>query len=181
MARNAPQDLLAVAHVARPHGVLGEVSAIPLAPPVLDPLDLIVERVIHVRDAKGGVRQFRGEGVRGHQDRWLVKLEGIESMTDADTLRACDLCLPRAELPALPEGWYWESEIEGCRVLDGVLGEIGIALGLETGYVQTQLKLRRPDGRTVLIPLVKALIKNVDTAARLIETDLPAEFPGISD
>jgi 16S rRNA processing protein RimM len=180
MVPNGPDDLLAIAYLVRPHGIHGEVSAIPLAPPVLDPDGLIRGRVLTLRDPAGGARTVAGLGVRPHQDRWLVTLEGIDSMDEADRLRGLDLCLRRAELPELPEGWFWEDDLARCRVVDAALGEIGTVAGLNVSAFQPQLELRRPDGALVLIPWVRAYIAKVDLGAGEIRTALPADFPGLS-
>lgn len=179
MAATRPDDLLAIAHLVRPHGVRGEISAIPLAPPVLEPAALIADRVLILRDAGGATRTIRGIGVRWNQDRWLLTLEGVETMDDATRLRGIDLCLLRQELPALPEGWFWEDDLQLCRVLDAHLGEIGQAAGLNLNGYQPQLELKRPDGASVLIPWVRAYIVRVDLDEGVIHTDLPAEYPGL--
>jgi 16S rRNA processing protein RimM len=175
-----PDELLAVAHVTRPHGVRGELSAIPLAPPPIDLAALLVGR-IWLRDARGIVREVRGTAARPHQDRWLVTLEGVETMEAAGALREMDLCLPRAELPELPEGWYWEEDLLGCRVLDRRLGEIGRVRGLDTTLAQPRLRIERPGGATASVPWVSALVVGVDLASREVQTDLPDGYPEISD
>lgn len=178
-------ELLAVARAVRPHGIRGELSCIVLVPPVVDPGEVIVGRRLLLRDAQGDVHPATGEAVRTHQDRWLVKLSGIDTMTDAETLRNVDLCLPRRELPSLPEGWFWEADIQGCRVVDERLGELGTAAGLDVSGPQHQLLLRR-DGipgapPVVRIPWVRAYVKAVEVQARRIQLDLPEGFPGIED
>lgn len=179
MASTRPDDLLAIAHLVRPHGVRGEVSAIPLAPPVLDPAELVEGRVLTLREPGGALRSAVVEGLRLHQDRWLILLEGVETMDDANLLRGVDLCLRRDELPVLPEGWFWEDDLQRCRVVDAVLGEIGTVAGLGVGGMQPQLQLKRPDGQIVLIPWVRAFIVQVDLDANLVQTNLPAEYPGL--
>ena len=179
MIPSRPEDLLAIAHIVRPHGVRGELSAEVLAPPVLELGALLVGR-LYARFPGGEVRAVRGLGVRPHQERLLITLEGIQDMNAAETLRQVDLCLPRAELPPLPEGWYWEADVQACRVIDRTLGEIGQAAGLNLGLAQPRLELRRPDGALALIPWVRAFILEVNLETHQILVDLPGDFPGIS-
>ncbi|MCL5269421.1 MAG: ribosome maturation factor RimM [bacterium] len=173
------EQLLAVAHLMRPHGVRGEISAIPLAPPVLDGALLIRGR-LWARHPGGRVEAVEAVGMRSHQDRWLIALAGVETMDQAETWRDVDLCLPREELPDLPDGWFWEADLQACRVIDAVLGPIGAVDGLDLGGAQPRLRLRRPDGRIALIPWVRAFILRVDTPTHTIHTKLPADFPGIT-
>ncbi len=182
MNQPQPERLLALAHLVRPHGLRGEISSIGLAPPVLDLGELLDQREVVARSEAGevlGVMQV--ESLRPHQDRWLIKLVGIEDPEQADTLRGVDLCVPRAQLPELPEGWYYEDDLEGCRVVDRRLGELGTVTGLETNRAQPQLLVRRPEGALISIPWVRAFISAVDLERREIGTDLPIDFPGLEE
>ena len=179
MSLTDPDALLAVAHIARPHGRHGELSAIVLAPPILDGEQLISGRLLMARDGEGHVRPVKGLAVRPHKGRWLIKLEGVESVADAEALREVDLCLRRADLPSLPQGWYWEADLQGCRVIDARIGEIGRVESLDVNPPQPQLQLRRPDGGQAAIPWVRPLIIGVDIETGEIRTDLPTDFPGL--
>ena len=179
MTPSNPEELLAIAHIVRPHGIRGEVSAMALAPSALDFASLAVGRVF-ARFPTGEVREMEVLDLRPHQDRWLIVLEGIETMNDAETVRQVDLCLPRAELPPLPEGWFWETDLQHCHVVDRAVGPLGTVKGLNTAGAQPQLEIHRPDGSIVSIPWVKAFIAKVDLAVGEITTDLPLDFPGIS-
>lgn len=172
-------ELLAIAHLIRPHGLRGEIVAEPLVPEVIDAVELILERRLFLRDRAGAVREARAVGLRPHQGRWLILLDGIESIDDAETLRGFELCLPRGELPKLPEGWYYEADLTRCKVIDEKFGEIGQVEALETTGAQPNLKVRRADGGQVLIPWVKAYFVMVDIAGGELRTKLPEDFPGV--
>lgn len=177
MSPENTEDLLAIAHLIRPHGLRGEIAAEPSVPEVLDPLELIIDKRLFLRDAKGQVSETRGVGVRPHQGRWLVSLEGIEDIDQAETLRGFDLCLPRAQLPALPEGWYYEADLTSCKVIDEKLGELGQVEALDVTAAQPRLKIRRPNGTVATIPWVKAYFTHVDVPAGDLRTNLPEDFP----
>jgi 16S rRNA processing protein RimM len=174
-------DLLAIAHLLRPWGNRGRISAVALAPPVLDPNELVADRRLYLRADDGTLRTIQGLGVMLHKGRWMVALEGIESISDAETLRGLDLCLPRAELPPLPDGWHWEADLLRCRAVDARLGDLGGVEGLDVDAPQPQLIVRRPDGSKASIPWVKAYLKGVDLAAGEIRFELPEGFPGFED
>ncbi len=176
-----PEDLLAVAHLVRPHGLRGEVSTEILTPAILDPLELVVGRRLYLRPPGGEPREAKCEAARPHQARWLLKIEGYDSIDDAETLRGHDLCLPRHELPELPEGWYYESDLEGCRVEVEGAGMIGTVATLETTGAQPRLRVRREGGGPIDIPWVKAYVLEINLPAKLIRLSLPAGFPGVFD
>lgn len=175
----AEDELLAIAHLIRPHGLRGEIVAEPLVPEVVDAVELILDRRLFLRDRAGKVSETRGVGLRPHQRRWLITLDGIASMDEAETMRGVELCLPRGELPALPEGWYYEADLTRCRVIDEHFGEIGQVEALETASAQPSLRVRRENGAAVLIPWVKAYFTSVDVPAGELKTNLPQDFPGL--
>lgn len=173
-------SLLAIAHLVKPHGVRGAVSAIPLAPAVLHPGDLVAPGSrFFLRDAAGRVRSIVAEGARPNNDRWIVMLEGYTTMDEAETLRGLDLCLPRAELPELPEGWYWEDDLQKCSVEDATRGTLGRVKALNPSFPHALLRIDRPDGTVLDLPWLKAFVKQVDLEAGIIHTDLPQGVPGL--
>ena len=178
-----PADtLLAIAHLVKPHGVRGAISAIPLAPGILHPSELVEPgRRFFLRDAAGRVKEVTAEGARPNNDRWIVMLEGYASIDDANLLRATDLCLPRNELPELPEGWYWEDDLQQCRVIDATRGELGKVKALNPSFPHALLRIDRPDGRVLDLPWLKAFVKQVDLEGKTIQIDLPQGIPGLDD
>ena len=78
-------------------------------------------------------------------------------------------------------GRYWEADLRDCRVIDARLGEIGRAEGLDVATPQAHLRVCRPDGLIVAIPWTRPLIAQVDLKTGQIHTDLPDQFPGVSD
>ena len=64
----------------------------------------------------------------------MLKLEGVDSIDEAETLRGLELRIAEEELAALPEGSYYHHQLLGLRVEDEAGGEIGVVEDvLETG------------------------------------------------
>src|SRR2546421_330342 len=84
-----------------------------VAPKILDFEDWIVRQNLWVRRSNQIIDRVRAISVRPHQDAFLLTFENIEDRTAAEQLKAAEFCLPRAELPDLPEGWFWETDLIG--------------------------------------------------------------------
>jgi len=111
-------------------------------------------------------------GLRYHKDAVLMKLEGVDDMNAALSLRDAFLQVPESELAPLPEGRYYIYQLIGLTVWENGVRYGKITDVLQTGsndvYVVT-------DGKTeILIPALKSVIKKVDLEAGLMEVELPA-------
>jgi len=173
MAQNSNHDLLAVAYVLQPHHLHGEVSVLHVVPDLLSFEDLMVGSDLYLRSPGGETRPCSCESLRPHKNRWLVKLSGIDSRNLAEELRGFELCMYRRNLPELPEDWFWEADLEGCRVLDDVLGEIGVVKGLDTSSAQTRLVVADAEERKFRIPWVDAFFPEVRLDDGIIHSSLP--------
>ena len=112
---------------------------------------------------------------RVHGDGLLVRLEGIADRDAAAALRGSEVAVWRAQLPALQEGEYYWSDLEGLNVFT----VDGVALGVVERLFETganDVMVVRGD-RERLIPFVMdAVVRRIDRAAGCIEVDWDAEF-----
>jgi 16S rRNA processing protein RimM len=166
------EALVAVGRVARPIGRRGEIA--------VDPWTSAPERFrglsrVLVRAADRGAppTAYRVLGLRIHKGRPVLKLEGFESMDDAEKLREAELRVPEADLEALPQGSFYQFQIQGLSVVDRRQGNIGIVESvLETGGIDL-LMVRGAGGEETLVPLCDEIVKNVDLSRGSVEIDAP--------
>jgi 16S rRNA processing protein RimM len=152
---------LEAGRVGRPHGLDGSFYVTGARPRLL---------------AVGTQVTVAGESYRiarraGVEQRPIVCLEGLAGRSAVEALRGQALTVALAQAPALQEGEFWEHELRGCAVLDGAhaVGTVEALLELPSCEV---LRVRRGDGRELLVPMVADAIRHVDVAARRIEVDL---------
>lgn len=175
----APDDLVLVGTIERPHGLRGEVVVNPLT-------DFGGERFVpgatlttaRAGQTPDGSTSLRIDDVRWHKGRPLVLFEGVETVEAADTLRGQGLWIAASARPALEPGLFYETDLVGCRVetVDGP-----DAPGTAVGTVQrvdgapgaTVLVVETPQGE-VLVPLADAICRVIDPDARRIVIDPPA-------
>ncbi|MGH3465081.1 MAG: ribosome maturation factor RimM [Kribbellaceae bacterium] len=112
---------------------------------------------------------------RWHGDRLLVRFTGVEDRTAAEALRNTLLLadVPEDERPEDPDEFY-DRDLVGLavRTADGV--EAGTVTAVVHMPSQDLLEVVRPDGRTVLVPLVAELVPTVDlSSGHLVVADRP--------
>jgi 16S rRNA processing protein RimM len=155
-----------IGKIVAPFGIRGElkVRSFTDIPDRFVTLEAIYLGSDHARRVIKGVRPYKGEML-------LLKLDGIDDATTAETLRNDDLCIPADELAQLPPDAYYQHDILGLRVLRlddrfvGVISEI-MATGGNDVYV-----IKADDGRQWLIPAIKQVIKQVDLVRRVMYID----------
>ena len=152
-------DMVTIGRIVRPQGRKGEV--------VVEPLSDRPDRFPSLRQAfvageSGSARPVQVRDAWPHKGRFVLKLEGVDSIDDAERYRGLDLRIPEEDLSALPEGSYYHHQLRGLRVDDAGGREIGrVAEVMETGGEAAVLVERGVNGET-LIPLADAFVRTVD-------------------
>ncbi|MBV8858294.1 MAG: 16S rRNA processing protein RimM [Acidobacteria bacterium] len=170
----AKVELVAVARVAKPRGVKGEVACDLLTdfPERFDGLEELIAVF------PGGRRErLTLEGSWLHGDRVVLKLEGFDSPEASAALVGCELAVPESEAVELEEGEFYDWQLEGCRVetLEGK--EVGtVREVLHTGGEAPVLIIRDEAARENLVPLAESICVEIDVDAKLIRVDPPDEL-----
>lgn len=114
------------------------------------------------------------EATRWHQGRLLVRFEGIYDRNLAEVLRGTLLCVDSADLaePEDPDE-YHDHQLVGLVAVTPAGERLGEIARIEHAPASDLLVLRRPDGRTALIPFVKAIVPEVDLAGGRVVVDPP--------
>lgn len=107
----------------------------------------------------------------GTDARPIVRLAGVQDRAGAEALRGEPLLVAVSEAPGLAPGEYWAHELEGCAVVDGtaLVGEVRRLLELPSCEA---LEVARPDGRELIVPMVREAVREIDVAGRRVEVDL---------
>lgn len=166
--RPAPLDPVVVGRVLRPHGLVGEV--------IVDPAD---PGAAHFEPGTclwmaGSWREVIRSRVQG--DRWVVRLAGVANRDAAGVLRDKEIAVEATGLPELANGRYYIHDLVGCRVEDPMGAELGEIVAVVPGP-QDWLEVAQ-DGERSLVPMVQALLKEVNLEARCVVIDPP---PGLAE
>jgi 16S rRNA processing protein RimM len=159
------RDLVLVGRVVKPQGRHGEVAVAPLSD---RPDRFPTLRRAFVPAPGGGAREVRVLGCRPHKGRFLLAIEGVTSIDEAETLRGAELRIAEEELAALPVGSFYHHELVGLRAVDEAGAEVGVVDEImETGAEAPVLAVRGQGGET-LLPFTEAFVRAVDLAGGLI-------------
>jgi 16S rRNA processing protein RimM len=119
----------------------------------------------------GGVAR-RIERLAGHERRLIVRLGGSESREAADQLRGQELLVPRSAAPPLGEDEWWATDLEGCAVRDGAQDVGVVARLLALPSCEVLEVTREAGGPSLLVPLIRDAVRDVNLEARVIDVDL---------
>jgi 16S rRNA processing protein RimM len=120
-------------------------------------------------DRDGASSTIRIAGVRPHKGRLLLRIEGVEDMDAASAYAGATLYAARESIP-LATGEYLDGDLVGCAVV-GVDGtEYGPVASVEHYPASDMLLL----GPGKMIPMVRAIVHEIDLASRRIVIDPPA-------
>jgi 16S rRNA processing protein RimM len=152
-------DLVLVGRVAKPQGRHGEVSVTPFSD---RPDRFPTLRRAFVEGPGGEARELTVLGCWPHKGRFVLEIEGVSSIDEAEKLRGLDLRIAEEDLAALPEGSFYHHQLKGLRVEDEAGGEIGVVDDvMETGAETRVLVVRGPGGET-LLPFAEGFVRTVD-------------------
>lgn len=163
---------LIVARVRRPHGLAGEV----LISVDTDRSRHVFRkgRVLHLGDDRGRPvgRTLVLQKMRPTTGGAILRLEGIATREDADSLRGHALLIQESEAAPADQDEIHYRDLIGMRVQanGGEIGVVDDILEIQPGQT---LVLRSDSGREILIPFVKELIEEVDLATRTLRLRLP--------
>ncbi len=169
----------------------------------MDPADgelILVGRILGAQGIKGWVRVYSHTSPRENivnygpwlldrdgQRQWLefsgrvqgrhvvAKLDGIDDRNQAEALAGCELYIRARQLPRLPAGDYYWSELIGLEVETLSAEPLGIVESmLETGADDVMVLSGE---RQRLIPFViDEIVREIDLEARRMVVDWSPEF-----
>lgn len=133
---------------------------------------------ICLRPVSGLPRLYEVEKARLHKGQVLLKLRGIDSINDAETLRGCKVQIRRTDAVPLGKNEFYVPDLIGCVVVTPEGRELGAVSNVLRGsgndvYVVGQGK------NEILLPAIRDVIQSVDIeACRIVVTPTPGLLPG---
>ena len=154
-------------------GIHGELKVLLLTdiPNRFAELDAVHAGPEHTRYPIQSVRPYKGEMV-------VLKLAGIDDANAAEPLRNLDLQIPESKLAKLPPDSYYQHDILGLRVLTIDGRDLGPIVDIIVTGSNDVYTIKTPDGRQVLIPAIKDVIKQIDLIRSTMYID---PLPGLLD
>jgi 16S rRNA processing protein RimM len=167
-----PNDLISIGKISSTYGYEGIVKVLPLTD--------FPERFNNIRNIKisrhGNVEEFTIETVKPYNNIFLLKFKGIDTKEQANEYRGALLMVEENEVYPLPEGYYYHFQLIGMQVYDAEKGSLGqLKEIIETGANDVYVVRGEKYGE-ILIPAIKEVILDVDTAQNKMQVKL---LPGL--
>jgi 16S rRNA processing protein RimM len=161
-----------VGRIRRAHGIRGEL-VVELLTDEPDAIFASGRRVFagdRVGDLAGDRQELRVLRASPFKGGLIVAFEGIPDKTAADLWRDRYLLVPESEVTPPGDDELFIHDLVGMRVSKGgeTIGEVVEVFELPQGIV---MDVRRPDGKTVMLPFDDNTVTDVDAVARVIDVD----------
>ena len=177
MAAHDDSSFMKLGVIVRPHGIRGELR--------MKIMTAYPERILHMETLYLSQKRrpkerkpYTLEKVRFHRDVALLTFEGIESRTDAETLRGHTVSVPYDTGAPLEEGEFYVQQMVGMDVytLEGeLLGQIETIF--ETGANDVLVVSGGPRGE-VLLPDIEDVVKSISLENNRVDIDpIPGLLP----
>jgi len=159
-----------VARIGRPHGVRGDVT---VEPRTDEPDRRLAAGAVLVTDSTSHPT-LTVDTSRWHSGRLLLHFEEVSSRSEVEELRGTLLSVDvdPHERPADPDEFY-DHQLVGLSVVLPDGSPVGVVSEVGHG-AQDLLIVARPEGGTVMVPFVTAIVPEVDLDARRVVVDPPA-------
>ena len=151
------QKRLEVGQIVNTFGIKGEVKVVPFTDDIKRFDEL---KNVYVKTKKES-KQYKVENVKYHKNMVIIKLEGINNVESAETLRNAFLEIDRKDAIPLEEGTYFIADLIGLEVYT----EEGKLLGKVDDIYNTGSNdiyvVKDELGKQILLPGIKEVIKEV--------------------
>ena len=156
-------EFIPVGQIVNAHGIKGEVKLNPLG---FDPEFLAEFDVLYI-----GGKRTEVKHARVHKSVVLLTLPGVEDMDAALALKGKNVTIRRDDVE-VPEGYYFDEEIEGLTVIDSATGDVIGKVRRVLSYPAHKIYEVKGE-REYLIPAVPGVfIESVDLDAEELRVHL---------
>ena len=164
------KELIEIGKFQKTHALKGELNAVLN----IDP-EYVEEGNPLIIETDGIPVPFYAESIRPKgASSYLIKLEGVDSVEEADELVNNLIFAPRKDVEDyMGEELLLGDDHEGYRVVDKDLGEIGVLESIDSSTENELFVVRTPDDEEVYIPIVDDFIVDIDQENGIINTSLP--------
>lgn len=128
-------------------------------------------KTIYIKTKKG-LTEFKIEQVRYVKNMVMLKLAGIDTVEEAEKYRNLYIKILRDQEEELEAGSYYVVDILGCKVNTDANQELGKIVDVfQTGSNDVYV-VKDEQGKQILLPAIKQVIKNVDIKNKIITVHL---------
>ena len=162
---DASNERIVIGRVGAAHGIRGELRIIPLTD--------FPERFAALREVMVGDELLHIESIKPQGKNFLMRFREYAVREDAQKLTGRLLTVARAEAAPLDEGEYYVFDIVGLTVYDEEDNELGTVENVLRTGSNDVYAVRSEDGREILIPALRKVVRAIDVAGGRMTVRLP--------
>jgi len=123
-------------------------------------------------DLDGTLQNYKVTSSSMSGDHLIVHLDGVEDMDSAELLAQIPVFLPVNKLPALKGKKLYLHEAVGMKVIDAVVGELGVIAKIYDLPEQPMASVPF-SGKELLFPLISVFFERIDRENKVLYVNLP--------
>ena len=123
-------------------------------------------------DKKGAFEEYEVEAFVRDRNSHFLKLKGVDSLSLADELAGLEVFVRENELPPLADGWLYQCQVIGSRVIKRDGSDVGTVKGILPAQGENLLVVDHA-GREIYIPLTPSICVKVDLGSKEVWIDPP--------
>jgi len=164
-------EFVTVAKVIKTQGRIGEVAAVLLTD---FPERFSQPGPYYALDKEDRRREVKLADHWFHKGQIILKVDSVDSISQAETLIGCEIQVPLEQRIELEEGSIYLSDLSGCTVFDAGR-EVGRIQDVQFGSGEAPLLIVR-DGvnKECMIPFAAEFLQSLDVQHKRVEMVLPA-------
>jgi 16S rRNA processing protein RimM len=160
-----------IAKITSTHGLKGDVRIFPIISPpeLLEKIDYVF-----MKDDNNTLTKYVIAKVRPHKKAlWLLRMEGWETIEQAELFKGKSLFLPKDEMPELPENSYYVGDLVGSSIVTKDGESVGELVDvLERGSSDLYV-IKTTDDKELLLPVVREFVLSVNLNEKVITVNIP--------
>lgn len=145
-------EFFRVGKIVNTHGLKGEVK---IMPSTSDVNNFKRYGTVFINGVERAI-----EGVKFQKDRVILKIEGINSIDEAETYKNKIIEVPRDREPELPEDTFYVADLIGIHVFDTEGKDLGAIYDVIETKNNDVYWIREP--KELLIPVLKTIVLDID-------------------
>ena len=167
-----PKGRITIGRVGAPQGIHGELRVIPLTD-FPERFEGLKEKGLKEKEIMVGDELLHVESVRYHKQFVLMKFREYAVREDARALTGRLLTVAREDAAPLGPGEFYTFDIIGLHVFDMEGAELGVVENVLRTGSNDVYQARGKDGKELLIPALKAVVKEIDVKGGRMTVELP--------
>ena len=166
-------DFCTIGIIVRPRGIKGELKVMPLTD---FPERFISLREVFLEPPDEPIRKVI-QNVWQHKNAFIVRFEGIDSISAAEPLVMKYIRIPVEKLRPLEKGQYYWHDLTGLDVIDDEYGALGkVERVFRAGKSGNDVLVVIGDSVERLIPMIDDVVLDVDLERGTMRVRLPEEI-----